>query len=159
MYIVNQTDYSAGPKKCWQTCFHYYKYLKKMYMLEIMSTAVSSYRHSVIFKGCRYFVFFMGWFNFISLFLWIRVFAVIWLMVHFYEGDECCLLNGKWKSLSLNQALRKTTSVSAGICSFVMPFYYAGSFGRITISRFWSLEDVFKGNLCELVQLYFVRGI
>lgn len=80
-------------------------------------------------------------------------------MVHFYEGHECCLLNWKWKSLSLNQALRKTTSVSAGICSFVMPFYYAGSFGRITIWSFWNLEDVFKGKLCELVQLYFVRGI
>lgn len=133
---------------------------KKMYMWEIMSTAVSRYCHSVIFKGCRYFVFFfMGWFNFISLFLRIRLFAVIWLMVHFYEGHECCLLNWKWKSLSLNQALRKTTSVSAGICSFVMPFYYAGSFGRITIWSFWNLEDVFKGKLCELVQLYFVRGI
>lgn len=109
--------------------------------------------------GILCFYFFMGWFNFISLFLRIRLFAVIWLMVHFYEGHECCLLNWKWKSLSLNQALRKTTSVSAGICSFVMPFYYAGSFGRITIWSFWNLEDVFKGKLCELVQLYFVRGI
>lgn len=28
-------------------------------MLEIMSTAVSRYCHSVIFKGCRYFVVFL----------------------------------------------------------------------------------------------------
>lgn len=30
---------------------------KKMYMSEVMSTAISSYCHSVIFKSCRYFVF------------------------------------------------------------------------------------------------------
>lgn len=122
VYILNQTDYSAGPKTLVSTTINIkIKCIRQKLCLQWSLAIVTQSYSKVAGILCLFYVLTELFFLYSSesgclgLFGWWHIFTRVM---------NACLLNWKWKSLSPNQALRTSTSVSAGICSFVMPFYY-----------------------------------